>query len=170
MFDVEAEVRRWCEAAVSRGPVRDALVDELCDHLHCEIEELVAAGHGPAEAFGLATGRMGEARSLKREQAKNLGFWGRVRGSAPVRWVCRMDRRLRDMDAKRAAAWQIVVALVFAVVMVVTRRWMDGSEHAKDVTLWILAAWWIPFSVLAGAAARNDPEGKGECARSEVES
>lgn len=62
MFDLKREVDAWSEKAYA-GPCRGkaATLDELKDHLHCEIERLEAAGKTREEAFRIATEKLGES-------------------------------------------------------------------------------------------------------------
>ena len=55
----------------------------------------------------------------------------------------------------QASALLIGTSLFFAGAMIVTSWLLRGSEHAQTATYVLIAVWWIPFSLLTGAACRS---------------
>ncbi len=62
-FNLEAEVKRWSER-FSANP------EEMADHLHCQVDGLMADGLDPATAFIRATEMLGEPAALRAELEK----------------------------------------------------------------------------------------------------
>jgi len=53
-------------------------MDELLDHIHCEVEEARRGGLDDAAAFAAATARLGDSAALAREYRKNYGRFARI--------------------------------------------------------------------------------------------
>lgn len=68
MFHLESEIHAWCQSFRSRN---HANVEELKDHLYCEIDQLTEQGLTEKQAFVIATERMGNPAELRKEYAKN---------------------------------------------------------------------------------------------------
>jgi hypothetical protein len=89
VFDLEREVDAWSKKAYG-GPCggKAATLDELKDHIHCEVERLEAEGRTPEEAFRIATTKLGESaprtnricggRALDRVRIGNSILWAAV--------------------------------------------------------------------------------------------
>src|SRR5262245_26534455 len=126
MFDLQREIDAWSKKAYD-GPCRGraASLDEWKDHVHCEIERLVAEGRTPEEAFRLATTRLGEA--------------------APV--GC---RRRSGVASNRA---RIALAIVWASVIIATALLLttDGRRETSSYLLLfaLIPAWWSSDLVLS---------------------
>ena len=77
----------------------------------------------------------------------------------------RVERRLNSwatsIGPQRAALLQIVIALVFASAILLIPSFLKDSEHLQSVTYLLIAAWWIPFSLLA-VSSRADEGVSGE--------
>ena len=71
MFDLNQEIRLWCESVHNRGWRRGAKVAELEDHLHCAVERSLKEGLSEEEAFLAATECLGGLADLRLENLKN---------------------------------------------------------------------------------------------------
>jgi hypothetical protein len=115
MFDLEREVTAWSRAAAA-GPCRNAAtVDELRDHLHCEIERARAGGLSDEAAFRAAVERLGSGEALAAELRKNrtvLGAACELAASGEPRGTTGAQRRLLMVHGALWAAMLIVAALV----------------------------------------------------------
>lgn len=140
-FDLSAEVERWCRRTVARtqpypravvAGTTDELLDELMDHLHCDIEQRLAAGMDPATAFVRATEAMAGTMDAEQALAQQL----HLAAQAP--------------DAQRAAdnytAGELLrficgylLLLAFTVAMALTV--MGDSEYFLTVLLLLYAIW-----------------------------
>ena len=71
MFDLNQEIRNWCQSVAKNSSERADRVAELEDHLFSAIEQLTSTGLSEREAFAVATKRLGNTDELNREYAKN---------------------------------------------------------------------------------------------------
>jgi hypothetical protein len=71
MFDLDKDVHAWCSSIYSGGWRRASRIDELKDHLYCEVERLSEKGLSDEQAFRVATERAGNVEDLRTEAAKN---------------------------------------------------------------------------------------------------
>ena len=68
--ELEAQFAQWRHYVRRRPELRNTDVEELEDHLRGSVDELVAAGLHPDEAFLVAVKRMGSLDDLSREFAR----------------------------------------------------------------------------------------------------
>lgn len=71
MFDLDKEIHALCRSIYSNDWKRASSIDELKDHLYCEVERLSDEGLSEEQAFLTATERMGNVEKLRIEHAKN---------------------------------------------------------------------------------------------------
>ena len=79
MHKLEKRVEEWCRQII-RFQHRN--LEELKDHLLCQIEQLMKGGLDEEEAFAEATARMGDAEQIRLENAKNFGLRARLMDTA----------------------------------------------------------------------------------------
>ncbi|MGC4869744.1 permease prefix domain 1-containing protein [Micromonospora sp. DT53] len=68
--ELEAQFAQWRQYVLRRRELQAVDADELEDHLRGSVDELVAAGLSPDEAFLVAVKRMGSLDDLSREFAR----------------------------------------------------------------------------------------------------
>src|SRR5689334_13745693 len=68
--ELEAQFEQWRQYVLRRRELQQSDADELEDHLRGSVDELVAAGLSPDEAFLVAVKRMGSLDELSREFAR----------------------------------------------------------------------------------------------------
>ena len=68
--ELEAQFEQWRQYVLRRRELQPFDADELEDHLRGCVDELVAAGLSPDEAFLVAVKRMGSLDELSREFAR----------------------------------------------------------------------------------------------------
>src|SRR5258706_6032146 len=68
--ELEAQFEQWRQYVLRRRELQPVDADELEDHLRGSVDELVAAGLSPDEAFLVAVKRMGSLDELSREVAR----------------------------------------------------------------------------------------------------
>ncbi|MGW5577218.1 permease prefix domain 1-containing protein [Micromonospora chokoriensis] len=68
--ELEAQFEQWRQYVLRRRELQPADADELEDHLRGSVDELVARGLSPDEAFLVAVKRMGSLDALSREFAR----------------------------------------------------------------------------------------------------
>ena len=156
-FDLEQEVQAWCRTVHPYGWNRRARVAELADHLYCELERQQAAGLSEEAAFRAATEQLGDVGTLQAEHTKNATlltlFYTQVEQFA----FATLQSGEKPMTPKRAALYNIVVALFFAAAIILASYLIADTQyedHAQTVTYLLIAIWFIPFTWLS--AAEND--------------
>ena len=153
MFDLEAAIDAWCRQVHPAGRAAELRIAELADHLHCEVERRLEEGLDAEHAFHEATVALGDPAALRAEHARAQ------RTPGAVAWaLCTLNaRRLGALlSPPERAALQIGLSLVVAAAMMVTSALLDDADRAQTAThLWI-AAWWIPFTVIAAAQSPQD--------------
>lgn len=120
LFDLEREIDAWSEKAYG-SPCRDkaATLDELKDHLHCEIERLETEGRTREEAFWIATAKLGEStrsasgsrdgRALNRGRIAHAIIWAAVMIATAI--------VLAKSDARESSTYLLIVVLIPAWYM-----------------------------------------------------
>lgn len=79
MFNLELAIRDWKQAVQRTESVTQANIDELMEHLHESIADLVGKGLTDEEAFLVASKRLGDFAALSNEFGKVNGttIWSR---------------------------------------------------------------------------------------------
>ena len=144
MFNLDEAIRSWCRSVHTMNPFSTARQAELEDHLRCEIERLVDAGHSEEDAFQQAKVQLGDHQILRAEHAKNR--------SALLSGFCAVEGRIAQWRAalspKIAAALQIGIAIVFALAMILSSEFFESARHQKIACNVLLAVYAIPFTFL----------------------
>lgn len=70
MFDLEAAISRWRRDLQAQWKGEPSALAELEDHLREEVAALVGGGQGEQEAWRLATSKLGDAATIRKEFAK----------------------------------------------------------------------------------------------------
>lgn len=154
MHDLNEAIDAWCRRVHPKGRRAEERVAELADHLHCEIEALLAGGFGPAEAFQLATERLGAPTELEAEAAKNRPLHRRLLGA-----VCALDDRIAERLTPRQASIGVLVVSLAAAGVMLALPLLFGERFAGTETMnAVLAIWFVPYSLLSAAASP-----KGRC-------
>ncbi|MFT7077119.1 MAG: hypothetical protein ACJA0P_003139 [Planctomycetota bacterium] len=160
MFHLNEQVIAWCQSVHRNGSDRDARVDELADHVFCEIAQLTATGMSDEEAFLVATARMGKADDLAIEHNKNQGSLSKF-GVVLLAMSCGSTERLRELvTRKQASALLLGVSLLVAAIMLGSAL---ITKRSDQTFIWVLIAiWWIPFSTLSPIADGTVRSGCGQ--------
>lgn len=87
MFKLTQAITKWRNEMAAQGVRSRDILDELENHLREDVAAQIRAGTNPAEAFRLATQRIGQGVILKREFAKLHGS-NRTRLTKPFRIFC----------------------------------------------------------------------------------
>lgn len=74
MFNLNQAIQQWCELVLSNDSIKSKNIDELIDHLHCEVEQFIKNGKSEEQAFKAAIEKMGEIDMLAGEYEKNRSF------------------------------------------------------------------------------------------------
>jgi hypothetical protein len=149
VWNLENEVDAWSSAVHADGCRRSASVDELRDHLYCEIERGRSAGLSDRDAFARATTRLGSREGLAAEHAKDRSWW-RSACAALLRAERGFDGRVRG--------YLIAHALVWAALTIATMSLMKGAgadQAAQWVLLVAIVPCWLSSDLVLRGALRS---------------
>ena len=138
MFNLEEAVETWCRSAAGRRCGGTMHIEELKDHLFCEIDGLLRQGASEEDAFSRATMIMGDTADLSSEYSKNSG-------------ILDLDCTLPDMgnepgltmSNKSLFLLTLGYLVIFAIVTFVVTYFVSGSEYSE----WVLAVLYM-FSLV----------------------
>ena len=172
MFNLEQEIDNWCESIFKKGSSTHLLLDELKDHLHCEIERLKKEGLSSEDAFAKATSKMGLVNELSAEFAKIRSPVQKCITpllSSPDTFT---EDNYHTMKQRKSAVLNILVSLLFAGAIILSSLLLKDSDIASTVTFVLIGLWWIPFSYFIAQTSGNRWTLKGEyqCLRRRVTS
>ncbi|MGC4875565.1 permease prefix domain 1-containing protein [Micromonospora sp. DT43] len=136
--ELEAQFAQWRRYVLRRRELQSVDADELEDHLRGSVDELVAAGLSPDEAFLVAVKRMGSLDELSREFAREHSerLWKQL--------VLTGDSGPAAGPRSRRDLWVMLGCAAGAVVSVKAPAlfgWNfedDGSFYARNATLFAL--------------------------------
>src|SRR5215813_15187038 len=111
--ELEAQFEQWRRYVLRRKALQPVDADELEDHLRGSVDELVAAGLSPDEAFLVAVKRMGSLDDLSREFAREHSerLWKQLVLTADTGSAIADRRSRRDL-------WAMVICAAGAVASV----------------------------------------------------
>ncbi|MBM0225598.1 MULTISPECIES: permease prefix domain 1-containing protein [Micromonospora] len=137
--ELEAQFEQWRRYVLRRRELQPSDVDELEDHLRGSVDELIAAGLSPDEAFLVAVKRMGSLDELSREFAREHSerLWKQLVLTGDPDSPAADTHSRRDMWAMvlcaAGAAVSIKVPELFGL-----RLADDGAFYARNFTLFAL--------------------------------
>jgi hypothetical protein len=70
MFDLEMNIRSWCDYLRSHGALEEEDILELESHLRDQIDDLASSGLSEEEAFIISVKRVGNLSTISEEYAK----------------------------------------------------------------------------------------------------
>jgi hypothetical protein len=153
--ELEAQFAQWRQYVLRRRELRPFDADELEDHLRGSVDELVAAGLSPDEAFLVAVKRMGGLDELSREFAREHSerLWKQLVLTADTGSPVAGTRSRRDL-------WAMVTCAVGAVASVKVPALFglsfagDSSFYARNFALFALP-WLAAFLAWRRKARRS---------------
>ncbi|GAA1820783.1 hypothetical protein HC028_11825 [Planosporangium flavigriseum] len=136
---LEAQFAQWRQYVQRRRELLPSDADELEDHLRGSVDELVAAGLSPDEAFLVAVKRMGSLDELSREFAREHSerLWKQLVLTGETGSPVADTRSRRDL-------WAMVICAAGAVASVKAPALFglsfedDSSFYARNFTLFAL--------------------------------
>jgi len=175
---LEAQFAQWRQYVQGRRELQVSDADELEDHLHGSVDELLSVGLKPDEAFLIAVKRMGSLDELSREFAREHSerLWKQLVLTGAADGPAADTRSRRDLRAMMLCAAGAALS-VKAPELFGVRLGTDGSVYATNLSLFALpwlagflawrrrAAWPLiavvaGLFVLGGIAANVFPLGK----------
>lgn len=153
MFDLEEEVERWSKEFAGNTCGRNDRVEELMDHLYCEIENNIDEGLTEESAFLAATRRFGISEEIKAEFKKG-------RGIATV--LCDAEANLKPsrLPTKRLALFSVLYLVGFAVLTFTLTYLFRGQEIFVYFTPVLFVLSMVPVYFVVADQKRA----KAECA------
>ena len=151
-WSLEAALTQWRRAARGCGAIQRTHLEELEDHLRCEIDVLIGQGMGEEQAFAMASETMGDPRALAAEMEAIQPPVTRAMRTA-LRGIYRMEKN--SMKAARSSTLMIGSSLVWAAMMIACSLVLRGSEHASDVHFTLLSGWFATFFLLQPSSAET---------------
>jgi hypothetical protein len=152
---LEAQFAQWRRYVLRRRELQPLDADELEDHLRGSVDELVAAGLSPDEAFLVAVKRMGSLDELSREFAREHSerLWKQLVLTTDTGSPVAGTRSRRDLWAMlgcaAGAAASVKVPALFGLSFV-----DDSSFYARNATLFALP-WLAAFLAWRRRAPRS---------------
>ncbi|MEU4337328.1 permease prefix domain 1-containing protein [Micromonospora lupini] len=137
--ELEAQFAQWRQYVLRRRELQSVDADELEDHLRGSVDELVAAGLSPDEAFLVAVKRMGSLDELSREFAREHSerLWKQLVLTGDSDNPAAGPRSRRDLWVMLGCAAG-AVASVKAPALFGLNFDDDGSFYARNATLFAL--------------------------------
>jgi hypothetical protein len=153
--ELEAQFEQWRQYVLRRRELQPFDADELEDHLRGSVDELVAAGLSPDEAFLVAVKRMGSLDELSREFAREHSerLWKQLVLTGDTGSPVADTRSRRDL-------WAMVTCAAGAVASVKVPALLglsfedDSSFYARNFTLFALP-WLAAFLAWRRKARRS---------------
>jgi len=131
-FDLNAAVQQWCELVLSSDSIKNTNIDELKDHLHCQIESFLEQGQNPQQAFKLAINKMGEIDMLADEYSKNRTFLNKL---------CAFEYGTVGNKANQPANVKSLIiqqSILWAAAMLATSLLIADKQQAMSVIFTVL--------------------------------
>lgn len=159
MFDLEQSVEQWC-ATISRNRCgQQANVDELKDHLWCEIESHIAKGESEQQAFYLAIAVVGNIEDLSAEYAKNKSLLEKLNSNGQAELFQQVLAGNETMTKKLLTRMVIGNAILWAAAILATSIVLKDTDQGFSVML-ILIGLWCGSTMLFGGVKNS---AKTEC-------
>ncbi len=137
--ELEAQFEQWRQYVLRRRGLQPFDADELEDHLRGSVDELVAAGLSPDEAFLVAVKRMGSLDELSREFAREHSerLWKQLVLTADTGSPVADTRSRRDLWAMVACAAGAVASVKVPALFGLGFE-NDSSFYGRNFTLFAL--------------------------------
>ncbi|GAA6206015.1 MULTISPECIES: permease prefix domain 1-containing protein [Thalassotalea] len=151
-FDLSKAVQQWCELVLCHDSIKSKNIEELKDHLYCQIESFQAQGQDDKTAFKLAIAKMGEVETLSNEYEKNRTFFQKL---SAFEYGTVGDHARETMSIKSAVIQQ---SILWAAAIIGTSIMIEEKEQAMSLIFIVL----IPLSVANIISLKTDSFAK-EC-------
>ena len=137
--ELEAQFAQWRQYVQRRHPLQTSDAEELEDHLRGSVDELIALGLRPDEAFLVAVKRMGSLDDLSREFAREHSdrLWKQLVLTGETDSPVAETRSRRDMLAMIICAAGAVVSVKAPQLFGLTFD-DDGAFYARNFSLFAL--------------------------------
>ena len=153
MFELDKAVDRWSREFVGSSCGSGDRIEELKDHLYCEIEKNIEEGLPEEPAFLAATRRFGISEELKDEFRKGRSILSILR-----EFDCH-ETELRHSN-RRIAIFTLVFLVFFASLTFSLAIYFDGTGTFSKFTPWLYIIGTLPIVYALG----NRKNAQAECA------
>jgi len=136
MFDLDSAVHQWSALVLSTDSISNRNIDELKDHLHCEVERYVAQGLSPQEAFNKAISIIGESDILAGENQKNKRFLEKLCAFEFGTIGQYQTHKGDNMINRKKAQWQ--QSILWAAAIIACAIILRGMPQANTVLIFVL--------------------------------
>lgn len=148
---VKAAIHAWCEAVAENNS--DANVDELADHLHCEVERLVDEGMSPIDAFTMATEQMGDSDLLATEFSKNRNVVQKLLYAIQAFETANGTIDVTPtISPKKWAVITVANLILLAIVTFSVERILDDTTLFPEVGALLYMLWFGMFMIFYSAS------------------
>src|SRR4051794_29053976 len=153
--ELEAQFEQWRRYVLRRRELQPSDVDELEDHLRGSVDELIAAGLSPDEAFLVAVKRMGSLDELSREFAREHSerLWKQLVLTGDTGSPVADTRSRRDLWAMVTCAAGAAASVKGPALFGLSFE-VDSSFYARSFTLFALP-WLAAFLAWRRKARRS---------------
>src|SRR5271168_4210949 len=135
-----AQVRSWFRATAQRARLEQEMDTELADHLQRLTDDLIRAGHAPADAARRARIALGPALAHKEEMRASLGLrWTDALG-ADLRYAVRMLKKSPGFTIVAATSLALAIG-ANTTIFSVAKQLLYERLDARDAAELRLLAW-----------------------------
>ncbi len=149
MFNLNQSVDNWCKTIGKNRCRQKGNIDELKDHLYCEIEALVSDEINEEQAFYLAIEQVGDIEALRGEYQKNRTVFEKLNSNQQAEMFDEIIAGSEKMTTKFLKKLVIGNAVLWATAMLATAIVLRGSEEGQTVLI-LLIGLWVASSFLFG--------------------
>ncbi|MEW6992357.1 hypothetical protein AADZ91_16940 [Colwelliaceae bacterium 6441] len=149
-FNLDKAVQQWCELVLSNDSIKSKNIDELKDHLYCQIEYFQGEGEDEQQAFKSAIMKMGEVKMLSGEYEKNRSFLQKL---CAFEYGTVADHTKKTLPIKVAIIQQ---SIMWAAAMIASSLVIDDKQQAMTLIFIVL----LPLSIANIIALKTGAAGK----------
>lgn len=136
MFDLDSAVHQWSALVLSADSIRSRNIDELKDHLYCEVERYIDAGFDQREAFNKAILAIGDSDILASENQKNKRFLEKLCAFEFGTIGQYQPNKGNNMISRKKVQWQ--QSVLWAMAIIACAITLRGMPQANTVLMFVL--------------------------------
>ena len=144
MFDLEYEIDKWARQVADQGCFTSGRIDEMKDHIYCEIEKFEESGYSQREAFQRAVSSVGSPDELTGEFSKNR--------SNPCEHSKNTSVSIKRVLLTTLSSLVLFAGFVFSIRMAVTDEELAKKIISMSFFFWLAFLFLIPGIFRTSAA------------------
>lgn len=141
MFNLNQAIQQWCELVLSNDSIKSKNIDELSDHLHCEVEQFIKSGKSEEQAFKAAIEKMGEIDMLAGEYEKNRSFLQKL---CAFEYGTVGQYSSESSDQSKTKSKVLAQSIMWAAAMIASALIISNGKEAFNVVFLVL----LPLSIV----------------------